>query len=391
MKRLVKYLLYIAVFLLVLFIAPLLVGEKGYVLIAFGQRTIELTVVALGVIIFGLVIIGIIALKLISILLSASRTTSRWFTSGGAIKREQSFYNGLFALAYGNTEKAKAAFENVNKDEFHGFHHLALGQIALQNGKSDVATMWFDKAKNNTDKNCADAAFLMQAQQCLTDGKIKLAVESLDGIKDAEQADVIRLKAKAMAMNNQWSELESALPKWRKQLGSDYSGYTEEIATQKFAEIASKEGALQLKDYWNGLSRTQRNDDVFRISFIQQLISQGLHQDAQKFLLDWYKKKTMPYGMISIIKTLRTPHPADLIGLLERSIKLTPEEPSYYAALGHIAYNSGDIALSERALIKAIDLKETSEELILLSKIYEESNAYEQAMQSMRRVHALQS
>ena len=354
MKRLVKYLIYIAVFLLVLFIAPLLVGEKGYVLIAFGQRTIELTVVALGVIIFGLVVVGIIALKLMFVVLSASRRTSSWLTSGGAFKREQSFYNGLFALAYGNTEKAKQAFENVNKDEFHGFHHLALGQIALQRGKTDVATMWFDKAKNNSDKQCADAALLMQAQQCLADGNIELALKSLSDVNDAEQSDVILLKAKAMAMNNQWSDLESLLPKWKKQLGSDYSYYTEEIATQKFAEIASKEGALQLKEYWNTLPRTQKNDDVFRTAFIQQLTLQGLHQEAQTFLLEWYKKKPLPPGMIAVIKELRATHPAALIGLLEKTIKADPQEPSHYAALGHLAYNAGDIALSERALVLSL-------------------------------------
>lgn len=391
MKKLLIYLAVATFVLLVLFLSPLLIGNNEHLLIAYKQYTIELSINALIAIVLVSTLLMAILFKLIIIALSATRFTRKWLSGSGKNKRERLFYDGLFALALGNSTEAKASLEKLSKDEFHGFNYLALGQLALQRGKTEIALMWLDKAKVNDDPRSVKTAKILVANLHLQNEAPEKALEELDSIEQKDDDNVIKVRAKAMAMANQWQALEEKLPKWKKPLGESFSYYNEHIATNKFAEIASKYGALQLKEHWNTLPRQQRNNDAFRAAFALQLTYQGMHQDAKDYIVKWYKKGPLPIEMLNVIKQISVPQPTELIGLLETGIKAHPTEAKYYAALGHLAYRADDYALSEKALLKAIDINETVTELSLLADLYEKSKAYEEAMQTMRKVNALQS
>lgn len=389
MNKVLKYTIYVALFLAVLIIAPMVIGEKGYVLIAFGTYTIELTLISLFVILFLLVLSTFIILKFALASSSFTKRVIAWFKSDAFVKREKLFYNGLFALALGNSEKAKAAMEKITHDDFHGFHHIALGQLALQQDKFDIAMMWFEKAKQNNDSACVNCAVLLSAQTLLQQNKPQDALKELDSVNNQKDPDLVKLRAQVMAKTNQWQALETHLPKWKKLLGNDFERFNSHIATNKFSEIASKEGANQLKAYWQALSRQQKADDDYRTAYLQELIHQGMHVDALNHLVDWYKKQPVPVQYVNVIKQIQVSQPAALIETLENSIKAFPENAGYYAALGHVAYRTGDYALSKKALVKAVELEKTESELLLLAELFETTGDYQHAMQAMRSIHAL--
>jgi HemY protein len=389
MKTAIKYTLIIILGLCVIATTEQFVGRDHYLVIAFGTHFVQFRVVTLIVGLLLCFLVFYVCIRIFSKSFAFSKSLRRLMKGGHYKKQSKFFYNGLFALALGNNEKAKAAMEKVTSDDFHGFHYIALGQLALQEGKFDLAMMWFDKAKQHRDPACVNCAVLLSAQTLLQQNEPQDALKILDSVDNQKDADLIKLRAQVLAKTNQWQALENELPKWKKLLGDDVEQFNSRIATNKFAEIASKEGANQLKAHWQTLGRQQRNDDDYRAAYLQELLHQGMHVDALNHLVDWYKKKPVPLRYINVIKQIQVAQPASLIQTLENSIKAFPQEACYYAALGHVAYRSGDYSLSKKALMKAVELNKTEAELLLLAQLFETTGDYQQAIQAMRNIHAL--
>ena len=390
MKTTIKYIFVIFFALVILAAINQFAGNNSNVVVAVGKDYYQFRIAA---VIFFLLVCCLalyLCLKFITASFSISKAVSNFFKGSNYKKQERLFYDALFELLLGNYQTAKASMEKLTLDAFHGFNYLTLAQLALQQNKFDVALMWLEKAKLNSDPRCINGAQILTAQAYIQQDKPEKASELLSQLDDNKNPNIVKMQAQALANNNEWQALEEKLPKWKKLLGDNYSLYHEHIATNKFAEIASKQGANQLKTHWDGLSRQQKNDESFRTAYLKQLVHQGMHNDSLAYLLNWYKKKPLPVALLDIIKPIKVTQPAAMIGLLETSIKAYPEEASYYATLGHISYRSGDSALGEKALIKAIELEETEAELLLLAELLESKGDYQQAMQAMRRVHALQ-
>lgn len=392
MKKLVYALSLVAALLLAIFIAPMLIGETGYVLIAMGNWTIESTVVTLVGCFIALLIAMYLLIRLYRVSNHSVVKLSSWFSGRTNKATETAFYQGLNALAIGNQQVAATAMEKANHRAFHGFNFVALGQLALQENNIEKAKSQFAQAIEQGDAAASKSATFLLAQYYIYQNDADSALLCLDTYfaKDAKRAkddpDILKVRVQAMMLAKQWQQLQDALPKWKKSLGAEHSKWVEQVANNQFAEIASKQGANQLKAHWGSLARSQRNDEAYRAGFVTQLIDQGMHEDVQTYLTQWYKKGGIPTPLLLQLKRLRLPNPAATIRILELEIKASPTQPEPYATLGHIAFFSGDIELSEKALAKAVILHETKPELLLLAKIYEQNKAFELALDAMRKV-----
>ena len=147
-----------------------------------------------------------------------------------------------------------------------------------------------------------------------------------------------------------------------------------------FAEIASKEGAGQLKQNWKSLPRNTRQDPAQQAAYIQQLIDQGMHGDAELALVEYQKSAPHPL-LIPMFKLLKLPNPTPAIKTLENWLKQDGLNVELLSALGHIAFNANDKLLAEKALAKAIKLGNRQEDLVLMANIKESQDFPQQALQ----------
>ncbi|MFC3095339.1 hypothetical protein DRW07_15890 [Alteromonas sediminis] len=386
MRYLGRVLFILALLLAAVLLAPIIVDDKGYVLIAMGNWTLESTVFAS---VFMLIVAFMVAYLAFKVLFVGTRSAGKvrnWLGGRSGRAKEAAFFNGLYALTLGNEDAAKQAFKKVKDTGYHGFHQVALGQLALQANDPDKANYWFEQAKHSGDKRCIRTTAVLMARFHLQNNEPEKALLCIDAYTDDKEADVLKIRAAALAKTQQWDTLSQQLPKWKKPLGAEFEQVTTDIAAVQFSEIASKQGANQLKLHWEQLPRHEKKNPAYQEAFFAQLISQGMHEVAQQYLVSWYKGRDLPSSLLKVVRKLRLPNPAPTVGLLESAIKRSPEDPSLYATLGHVAYYCNDMALSERALAKAITLNETKEDLMLLADIYEQKQAYNEAMQAMRRV-----
>ncbi|NDW22100.1 heme biosynthesis HemY N-terminal domain-containing protein [Alteromonas hispanica] len=381
MKWLAIALAVLAAFVVALIVGPMILGDKGYVLISLGETAVEMTVISFCILVLGALIAWYVLSRLVLWSLSLVTGSHRWFGTLGERKRRRAFYDGLHAMAAGDTELAQKSLAKTTNGDFEGVNYLASAQIAHTNGELSKARYFLEQASDFA--NAALPATIMQARIDVSEDKHNDALERLNalGEKEQENKQVIRLKAQILAKLGKWQDLQNNLSSWRKSLPKDdYKTWSQRIAKGKFAEIASKQGAVELKNYWENLPRKMRHDDTYQAAYVQQLLDQGMHADAQKLLVDWQKRG--PNSLLfPLFSQLNIPDASPSLRLLESWIKQDEENIQLYSTLGQVAFNSGDDVLAEKALLKATKMASRKEDLLLLSAISERKQDTATALQ----------
>ena len=102
-----RYLLLLLVTAAALIAGPLVAGNKGYVLIAIGQYTIEMTVISACLLAVGLYVLLLITESLLSRLFGLRGATRRWVHRRRQRKTGLQLGNGLQALLEGRHAQAE--------------------------------------------------------------------------------------------------------------------------------------------------------------------------------------------------------------------------------------------------------------------------------------------
>lgn len=379
MKKLIYILVIVAVCLVAMIAAPSLVGDKGYVLIQLGNLVVETSVVALGIMVFVALVCWVIIGMLLSRTLRLTKLSGSWFGNRSRRKTQRAFYRSIQALAEGDWEAATKAAEQAENGDFEGVNYLVAAQAAVARGRKDTALRKLNEATEYA--SSALAARVTLARMALAEGQPQDALNELAQLDDKQQASTsaVKLKVQALAESGQWAKLEEELGGYKKVLGDDYAKWSKQIAKGRLAEVASKQGAIALKTVWLELPRKQRNDIGYQAAYAEQLLNQGMHQEAQTVLLDWQKRGPHPQ-LLPLLKNLHLPNPAPTIKALEKWIKADEENHQLYMVLGYVAYHAGDNQLADKALQKAMKLHPSQEGLLLLAEINEKANNRDSAM-----------
>ncbi|NVK57016.1 MAG: heme biosynthesis protein [Alteromonadaceae bacterium] len=379
MKKLIYLLILVAVCLIAMIAAPSLVGDKGYVLIQMGNFIIETSVVALGIMLFVAVVAWIIISILVGRTVKLTKRSGGWFGSRSRRKQQRAFYRSIQALAEGDWDSATKAAEQTESGNFDGVNFLVAAQAAVARDRQDTAVRKLNEAAEFN--HSALAARVTLARMALADNKPEKALKELGNLDEKQQkaAPAVRLRVQALAASNHWAQLEQELSNHKKTLGNDYAVWSKQIAKGRLAEVASKQGAIQLKLFWDELPRKQRNDIGYQAAYAEQLLAQGMHQEAQTVLLSWQKRGPIP-ELLPLFKSLRLPNPAPTVQALEKWIKADEENAELYSVLGYVAYHAGDLLLADKALQKAMKLQPTQEGWLLLAELNEKANNHESAL-----------
>ncbi|MDC8831973.1 heme biosynthesis HemY N-terminal domain-containing protein [Alteromonas gilva] len=379
MKKLIYLLVLVAVCLIAMIAAPSLVGDKGYVLIQMGNFVIETSVVALGIMLFVAACAWFIISTLVGRTVKFTRRSGSWFGSRSRRKQQRAFYRSIQALAEGDWDGATKAAEQTESGDFDGVNFLVAAQAAVARERQDTAERKLNEAAEFP--HSALAARVTLARMALAGNEPDKALKELSNLDEKQRKSVpaIKLRVQALAESGQWAQLEQELGGYKKALGSDYAIWSKQIAQGRLAEVASKQGAIQLKLFWDELPRKQRNDVGYQAAYAEQLLAQGMHQEAQTVLLNWQKRGPVA-ELLPLFKSLRLPNPAPTVQALEKWIKADEQNAELYSVLGYVAYHAGDLTLADKALQKAMKLHPTQEGWLLLAELNEKANKHESAM-----------
>jgi HemY protein len=390
MSQLIRIFLVLVILLISVVIAAMMFDDSGYVMVEFNGWVVEMNVwslcLSLIAIFVGLMLINL----LVKSSLAAASGSKNWLGNWGSRKKQKAFTAGLLALAETNYLIAREQLHKIENEDFDGINLLAAAEAEMQLGQPEGAKNYWRMAA--TFEKSALAATLCLIRDALQHNRSDEALRLIQNLSEKQQAQtpVLKLWAQALGQAGHWQELKDKLKGWKKALGNDYEPLMLQASKGNFAEIASKEGASQLKQNWQSLPRSTRKDPAQQAAYIQQLIDQGMHADAEHALVEYQASSPQPL-LLPLFKQIKLPNPAGAIKKLESWIKKDDLNVELLSILGHIAFNANDKQLAEKALAKAIKLASRKEDLVLMAEIKESQNDSQHALllykQSMGTTH----
>ena len=379
MNQLIRIFIVLIVMLITLVIAAMIFDDSGYVFVEFNGWVVEMNVWSLSLSLI-LIFVGFMFINLfIKFCLAAASGSRSWLGNWGNRNKQKAFTNGLIALAETNYLAAKQHLSKIENEDFEGVNLLASAEAEIQLGQPEQAKSYWRMA--TTYEKSALAANLCLIRYALQHHQADDAIALIQSLSEKQQAQtpVLKLWAQALGQAGNWQELKGKLKGWKKALGNDYEALMQQASKGNFAEIASKEGASQLKQNWQSLPRATRKDPSQQAAYIQQLIDQGMHEDAERALIEYQLSSPHPL-LVPLFKQIKLPNPAAAVKKLEGWLKKDDLNVELLSALGHIACNANDKVLAEKALSKAIKLGNRQQDLILMASIKESQDDQKQAL-----------
>ncbi|UAA38375.1 tetratricopeptide repeat protein [Paraneptunicella aestuarii] len=364
-----------------MFVGPWLADHKGYVLISFGSVVVELTVISFVLLVL-LAFVGLWLLKkLLGMTFGAISGSQRWFGSFSRRRIQKAFRSGMLALEEGDLTIARKRLLKARGGDFSGLDLLALGKVEKQSGNIDVAVDYWQQALEFEEAKVAASLYLSEHYSAQKDyDNAILILANLDDVHQ-KQVNVIEHYAHALIARGDWHTLSEKLVVWKKYLPKEKAQDWEEKAAQgTYAEIASKEGAYQLKSMWLKQPRKVRHDPANQAAYVRQLLDQAMYKDAEEALVHFQKKAPDP-RLLPLFRQLRLPNPASAIKLLEGWIKKDSNNAEMLSILGDLAYQTKDYGLAAQALQKALTLRQDRSDMLLLAKVKESQHDNAGALQ----------
>lgn len=354
-----------------LFIGPHIAANKGYVLISVGSYVLEMTVISFVMLTLGSLVIIWFLKKVIKVLLGTFSGSRNWLAGFSSRRVEQAFRAGLLALDEGDLALAKTKLNKAKGGDFAGLELLALARIESQLGNTEQALEMWQLAHQKEESRIAATVHLCEHYLAHNDGDKAILILSNLNEDELKNSSIISQYAHALMLRKNWSTLSEKLKGWKKHLSKEqWQNWQVRAAQGTYAEIASKEGAYQLKTIWQQQPRKIRLDPANQAAYIKQLLDQAMYHDAEEALVDFQKKNVVP-ELLPLFKELRLPNPTAAIKKLESWLKKDTENAEMLSILGNLAYQARDFGLAEQTLQKAISLRNDKSDILLLAKVKE--------------------
>jgi HemY protein len=353
MKRLIILFL---VFFVAVAISPFLIGEKGYILLAMGDYTIESTVVTASLFILVLFIVLLLSLKLLrgGIRLSVGSWNKLYFAKTRRAQRE--FSQGIAAYVLGDYPQAeKLLVKSAERNAMENISYLIAADAAQQQNLS-ANTEYYIK--------CLNALDLPENAQNLE--SILVTIHQYIKLKDYTHARqlidqhhrhlghdsrLLSLEIDLCLIEQRFDTAIDYLVKARKQKAITEQRITdwEKCAfTGKFNELMVKTDQQALLSYWAKLPRKLKHTDVIIFAYCQQLAQHHIIEPLNKLLLPGFTF-IADEQFLKNVRTLPLNRPQALIDQVQKLLHKDPQSIKWLSCLGFLAFAGRQYDMSAKA------------------------------------------
>lgn len=310
--------LFIAILATLLFAAVLAAAiayDPGYVLIAFGNYTLE-TTVWVGI---ALALLLLIAMYMLVLLLHRSARQgsifNRWRTNWRERRGRKLTQRGLLAYLEGNFERARVVLDRgANRAETPALNYVLAARAAAAQGEYKMAELYLLRARRSDDD--ADFAIALTTTELqLRQGKLQDALVSLMRLRNlaAKHPYILKLLQDTYIALRDWDKLLQLLPQLRKYkvLSREAAAELEVRATANlFDDMAAQKQIEKLRERWRELPRATERDARVVAAYTRGLIALGAGTEAESILRaylkrDWNTELVALYGKTGSIDPSR--------------------------------------------------------------------------------------
>ncbi len=336
--------------LLALVVGAVLVGllekEPGYILIAYGQTTIEMSVWA-GI---GLALGGFFLLYLLMRGWRATRRMPRkvgsWLDSRSLRVSHNRTNRGLIAFIEGRWGRARKSLVQVaERSDAPLIYYLLAARASHALGEDKEQEKFLQKAEHST--SGADLAVgLTQAELQLDRGQLERALATLMRVRAVSSSHPVALKLLAQTYEGlrDWPQLRKLLPDLRK---ADVLNDVEmqQLERRVYVALLQEAGAqpgsaAELEKTWKQLPRHLANDPDMASQYAGLLLQAGAQQQAEKFLRKTLHK-TWDDSLVHCYGLVRAEDLSGQVQTAEKWLEERPNSAELLLCLGRLSAAAG--------------------------------------------------
>ncbi|WP_286263557.1 heme biosynthesis HemY N-terminal domain-containing protein [Thalassotalea atypica] len=352
----IKLIVFVLLFFAAVASVPFLIGEKGYILIAMGDITIESSVVT-AIIMLTLVFIGLmIVIKIMRGGFKLSLGAWNKIVFASRRRGQRDLNKGIAAFLLGDYQQAEHLLaKSAEPSQQQKIAYLMAASAAQ---KQDLGT--------NTDHYLQLVAHQEQElkdvglENILVQIKILLSREEFNKARELidEHHRHIGHDARLLALEIDLCLIEKRFEKaieWLNKARKEKSIDNDKVIQWEKAAFTGHLNLLitatdrdALFSYWQKLPRKLKQNHTVLLAYCQVLAEHKIIEPLEKLILPVVKKGA-DTSLINGIKALPLSSCDDLIIAVEKHLHKNPEEQHWLSCLGHFAYAGQKLTLAEKA------------------------------------------
>lgn len=325
-------------------IVALIESEPGYLLVAYGDYTIESSLWVGLLLIAVVVLLLYAAMRLLHRLLASPESLAFWATSRRRRQAARLTNRGLMNFIEGNWKQSRRQLQRgARHADAPTFNHLMAARASFQ--LEDRTQIRNDlEAALLADSQSAAAVDLVQAELQLQAAQYERALASLDRAESSgsRTPQSLRLRSKAMLGLSDWEGLRSLLPELQKHevLPTQELARLRRETSLRLLEVAAGDlgdnTITALKRAWKQTPGDLQNDDPVLHRYVELLAGVGAKEEAVSLIVRTLKKRWDPV-LVGQFGRLPGDNPQRQLAMAEGWLVGREKEPQLLLCLGRLA------------------------------------------------------
>ncbi len=347
--------------------------EPGFVLLQYGQWSLETSLVVFTAIYILLVVAGYLALRSLVLLKQTPKRINAWKTTQRQKRANRALTRGLITLEEGRwTEAERILVRHATHSETPLLHYLAAARAAQKQQAPERRDNYLRLAHETTEG--ADIAVgVVQAELQLSAGQKEQALATLQHLREVapKHPYVLQLLQSLYQDMDQWQEMQSVLPDLRKRHvleRNEVAALDQEAAVGQLQMALTKQDWQKMAEVWEKSSSKARQTEAMLVPYVNGLIQQDQEERAiaqiEQFMRNnWSNKLVYLYGVLT---------QGDLLARLataEKWLKANPDNACLLLTVGRLAKANQLWTKAEEYLQQSIRLDAKGETYQVLAEV----------------------
>ncbi|TKB51088.1 heme biosynthesis protein HemY [Ferrimonas sediminicola] len=382
----IRLLIYTLIVLAGAIVGPKLVENKGYLLLAIGEYTIETSVVAAVILLLvGFSLLQLLEWGLVKGIQAAGLTRSlprRWRQR----KSRKFTLEGALALAEENWPRAEQAMaKGAEAGELPLVNYLAAARAAHHQGYGDRVETFLSQAEGYSGSEAAVS--IARIRYLIQDGELAEARQRLESLSASlrNRPTVLKLAHELFLRQRDWDAVARIAPALTKHRVLDADALEQLPIQIECGALEACHTLEALGERWQQLPKRRRRQDPLVETYVKALIRFQQPAEARKALLAQLNKREPQVGLLALLPLCSEDAGESLVHVLERNHS-APEQPEYWDCLANLSRQARQYKQAKHYQRKAIELQPTRYRYSQLAELQEQLGEHRGALESYRKL-----
>ncbi|SET19169.1 heme biosynthesis HemY N-terminal domain-containing protein [Thalassotalea agarivorans] len=389
----IKAFLWVVFFLVLVALAPILIGEKGYVLVAMGNTTYETTVVYAAIMLIFVLLLFLIVLRLLRHGLTLSFGAWNKVVFAGQRRARRDFNKGVAAyILQDNVNAEHLLVRSAEKSQFEQSAYLMAADAAQKQNERTNAKHYVEQVQKMRDslKVTGLDAIIVQAKLLINADALEEARALLDEHHKQLGHDYRLLTQEIdlclIEKRYQTAVSHIALARKQKEISDNTLQHWEKVAYYgAFEEILIQQDKNALVNFFSTLPRKVKNREMMVLSYCQILAKHKISDQLTDVLLPIVKSDASDRFLQQIV-TLPNASAEPLMQVVQKHLSKDPKSTKWLRCMGHLALATEQWDTAEKAfnsIFNQSDVKPLSQDYDAIAKALAQQNRHAEAYNAL--------